>query len=90
MAMLCKGMYRGKPLKGRLKVYLEFHYKHSRGRDIDSGLKITMDSLNKALYDDDNQVRELMIKIFEGKEEGVFEDKIIFKVAKLKPLGKLF
>jgi len=90
MAMLINGIYKGEPLEGRVKVYMEFHYKHNRGRDIDSGLKITLDSLNEALYKDDNQIRELMIKIYEGEDEGVFEDKIIVKVAKIQRIGRLF
>lgn len=48
-----------KPLEGQVKLVLFFAF--SRDRDIDSGLKVLLDSLSGYLYLDDKQIVELVV-----------------------------
>jgi Holliday junction resolvase RusA-like endonuclease len=63
----------------KVKVYLEFHYKHNYKRDIDSGVKITLDCLQGVVIEDDYQIDELMVRRYEGAEE----DKVIIMVKEI-------
>lgn len=47
------------PLEGPVKLVLFFAFK--RDRDIDSGLKVLLDSLSGYLYVDDKQIVELVV-----------------------------
>lgn len=61
---------RFRKVTGKLKVYLELHFKDNRRRDIDNYCKGIFDSLNNFLWDDDEQIYELhtVKKLGTGKD----------------------
>ena len=56
-----KGKYRGRPLTGLLGANLGFWWGDKRRRDIDSGIKATLDACTGFLWGDDSQLIELFI-----------------------------
>jgi len=58
-AMRC--VYKDKPTKSPVSVYIWYHYK-GRGKDIDNILKPILDSMNKLIFEDDSQIVSLTIK----------------------------
>lgn len=56
-----RGKYHGRPLKGLLGAHLGFWWADKRRRDIDSGVKATLDACTGILWEDDSQLVELDI-----------------------------
>ena len=56
-----KGKYRGRPLTGLLGANLGFWWGDKRRRDIDSGIKATLDACTGFLWRDDSQLVELFV-----------------------------
>jgi Holliday junction resolvase RusA-like endonuclease len=46
-------------ISGEVRVNLEFHWADGRVRDVDNYLKMTLDSLKNAMFNDDSCVVEL-------------------------------
>ena len=57
------------PLKGNLEMEIFMTYK--RERDIDGSLKLLLDALQGICYDNDSQVKRLIIAKEKGKEENI-------------------
>lgn len=60
MAWEARSQYCGKPLIGPVSIKIAFYWPQIR-RDIDSGLKSTLDALTGIIYEDDRQVADLQI-----------------------------
>ena len=46
---------------GRVKLEVKFMFKDKRKRDIDNYLKVLIDSIKGTLFEDDDQIYELMV-----------------------------
>ena len=69
MKRIIKAIYDGKVIDNPCKVHFQFFYKGNLGRDFDSGLKITTDSLQKTLIKDDNLIKIGLIEMFEPSKQ---------------------
>ena len=56
-----KAQYKGKPLKGDLKMEIVLFFKDLRKHDIDNYNKLVLDALQSFLYEDDKQIKHLTI-----------------------------
>lgn len=72
-------IYKEKIIDYPIKVHWEFYYKGNYGRDCDSGIKISKDSLQGVVYTDDNLIKKEMLEIFEPAQK----DSITVKVYRL-------
>lgn len=68
--------YKEKPLENRLKVSIELNFKEKRKRDVDNYNKAILDSFNKVIWKDDEQIDELTTK----KSYGNKENKIVITI----------
>jgi len=57
-----KSQYKGKPLEGDVHANVVIFFKNARRFDIENAIKIALDSLQGALYHDDKQITELIVK----------------------------
>ena len=46
---------------GRIRLEVKFMFKDKRKRDIDNYLKVLIDSIKGVLFEDDDQIYELMV-----------------------------
>lgn len=61
--------YKEKPLEDRLKVSIEINFKEKRKRGVDNYNKAILDSFNKVIWKDDEQIDELTTKKSYGNKE---------------------
>ena len=72
-----------KKYNGKIGVFLEIHFKDKRKRDIDNYSKLLIDSIKGILFEDDDQIFELLmqkyidcgknktvLQVFEMNEDG--------------------
>ena len=59
---LCAKSAQVKPTKEQVSLWIKWHKKDKRQRDIDNILKPILDALNGISYLDDSQVTELFVK----------------------------
>jgi len=52
-----------------VSLWLEFHYADKRKRDVDGAIKLTMDSLQNILIENDYQVQELRVRKFHDGQD---------------------
>ena len=69
MSLMLKEILKSEPVDCELDVWIQFFYKGNYGRDIDSGVKITLDSLNNQAWKDDNQIKKLTVELFEPSSQ---------------------
>jgi Holliday junction resolvase RusA-like endonuclease len=50
-----------RPYSGILEVTLVFHFGDKRKRDVDAYIKIILDAMEGLVYDNDNQIVELLV-----------------------------
>lgn len=63
-----------KPLKGKVKFYMEVHRKKELKGDLDNKIKVCQDALNEIAYNDDKQIKEIhVVKV----ENSTFDGAII-------------
>lgn len=60
--------YKDKQLTEDLKVEVDFYFGDKRKRDIDNYNKLVLDSMNKVVWEDDEQIQELILRKFYDKE----------------------
>lgn len=65
MNLVFRNQYRGKPLSGKLSIFLSCGWKNF---DIDGWVKIVLDSLEGIAYESDKQIRFMQIKMCEDKK----------------------
>jgi crossover junction endodeoxyribonuclease RusA len=56
-----KSQIKGDPLKGEVTLNIMFYYGDNRKRDIDTYLKILLDSMSGIVYEDDCQISEMHV-----------------------------
>lgn len=56
-------------MDGDVSMKVDFCYTDKRKKDIDSVIKLLLDSLNGVMYKDDSQICELIIRKHSGQEE---------------------
>ena len=72
---------KGKIKKGeKCKVSIRAYFKKKQRMDADNVAKIILDGANKMIYDDDRQVKELNVKIFENQGD----ERVEFEVERIK------
>ena len=57
-----KSQWQEKPLKGKLKIKVCLFFGDKRKRDIDNYNKLSMDALNGIVWEDDQQIYQMLIK----------------------------
>ncbi len=66
------------PFLGQCEMLIRVYYGNRRKRDIDNVGKVVLDSFNKLVYDDDSQIKRLVLeKLYlkgKGKTEIVIEE----------------
>lgn len=67
IAWEARAQYRGQPLKGALVVEITLFWKDKRRHDVDN-IKGLLDALTGILWEDDNQIEQLMIMKAVDKE----------------------
>lgn len=50
------------PIKGDVVVSLFFYFGDHRKRDLDNHQKLTIDAMNKIVFDDDSQITKMMLE----------------------------
>ena len=66
--MYAKKQYKKEPLQGDLTVELAVAYHNKRHCDASNAPKSCFDALQGLLYNNDNQIKHLIVDIWEGKE----------------------
>lgn len=71
VAWAARASYKKQPVKSNVGITLNVYLKGGRQGDIDNYFKSVTDSLNKIIYEDDRQVREINARKIEceSKEE---------------------
>lgn len=59
--MLAKSQYKGKVMSTNCEMTIDLFFKDKRRRDIDNYNKLTLDSLEDIVYEDDKQIQKLTI-----------------------------
>ena len=61
--MQLKCQYRGELLIGDIEMKLVFYHGDKRVRDIDNANKLVLDSMSGIIYEDDRQIKRLLIEM---------------------------
>lgn len=73
-----------RPVGGPVEVHIEF-YCDGRARDVDAGIKVVLDALNKIAWHDDSQVTRLSVEIHRNADRARTE--VVFGPYRANPLG---
>jgi crossover junction endodeoxyribonuclease RusA len=77
---LLKNQYEGfTPITGKIKLEIDIYWKDKRKRDIDNAAKSLLDCMKGLLFDDDDQVYELMRKYI-----GCPENKTVIELTEME------
>jgi crossover junction endodeoxyribonuclease RusA len=63
-----KEQYTGKPLSGELTIHIKLFFGDKRKRDWDNYHKLSQDSMNKIVFEDDNQISKATVERFYDKD----------------------
>jgi len=56
-----------------IRVILNFTYGDKRKRDVDSAIKLTLDSMNEIVWKDDSEIKELTARKYYKKDQASVE-----------------
>lgn len=73
IAWECKSQYKGKILVGDLQVLIIAYFKNKKHADTGNLSKGILDALQNAIYNNDRQIKKLMIEVKENSEKEWFE-----------------
>lgn len=66
-----KSQYKDRPLTGPISVIIELHFKDHKKRDVDNFNKLLLDAGKGMIWNDDDQIHELIIRKFVDNSVGV-------------------
>lgn len=62
-----KSQWKGNPTDKSVEIDIKLYFKNKRRHDIDNYCKILLDSLTEIVWDDDSQIKKMVIKKFISK-----------------------
>lgn len=71
IAWTARNIYKGEPVKGDVGVNVNIYLDGGRQGDVDNYFKTITDSLNKIVYADDSQIKEMTARKLECENERV-------------------